>query len=785
MSDSGNPKHTPGLLAGRWQIPLALVAAAVGGVALYHVIPTPTPVNFSALLAHITATEQAGDASSSVDLAEKLLTLQPPLPPEQRAVLHARLADMLFRTERAAAVHTEGNVRRLLEHSQAARELGQARSLNDELRDAFAHQWLGNDDAALKGFRGVLDQELTTDDRRAVLRAMVQILERRPQAKLERRQVMERLLADDGISPAYLWWGLQRAVQDALDENDTLRAGEILNQHGDRLANSELKGYLDYLRACVMLHEGRPQEAAPLVQWIDDWLGQDTRATAEMDDFGHLPSLNRWLMGKINMAQGRPEDALADFDEAVHYRPGPELRVAAGIGRGLAFAALDRHSEALAGLETAVGEAGRTPGRREHALNEFQRALLELYERQSGRGDAVSAVAYLTLAIDLAADDSPEHRRELLEKLGAAHAAAAEQSVGNEPQRREHHAQAGTSLESAAELAALDESRVADLLWAAAGAYDRAGRVSDERRVLRRFLEGRSEHPRLPQAMLQLGRACEACGDPEEARSWYARVITEYPRLVEASQAQVQRAGLLVSLGPDHYAEAEQSLAELLVDGTVAPEAGVYRDALLQLCDLLNYQGRYGEAIGRLEEFLRLYPRDPEHLRACFTLADAYRHSALALRDHAASGAAAESQARFREAAELFGRLLGDLETVQLDGATQLYARLALFYRGECLLALKEPETTDAALAVFRTAAARYEGQPAALTAQMQIANIHLRRGELREAGRAIEVARWLLRSMSADAFTRLNGGSKAEWERSLSVLSTSDLFKDVFASTP
>jgi tetratricopeptide (TPR) repeat protein len=211
----------------------------------------------------------------------------------------------------------------------------------------------------------------------------------------------------------------------------------------------------------------------------------------------------------------------------------------------------------------------------------------------------------------------------------------------------------------------------------------------------------------------------------------------------------------------------------------------VYRDALLALCELTYHEGRYGDAIGRLQDFLTLYPDDAETSRARFTLADAHRRSAYALRDDSVNTAtAAEGKQRFQQAAELYQALLRDLDAAgESDPVRALYARLALFYQADCLFELNEPETLAAALAAYRSAAARYDGQPAALTAQVQIANVSLRLGQLSDAARALERARWLLRSIPAAAFTACNGGDRATWERFLTVVSSSDLFQAMFAS--
>ncbi len=782
-------KQASELFSGRWQIPLALVATAVAGVTLYRMTPAPPQVDFTALLADVELLAEAGDTQGAADSIANMLEVNPPFPSPQRAILHDRLAELIFDVEHDRDDHSPQNVDKLRAHQRAAWNLGLPLDSHSMLRYALAQKWAGSQEAALRGLRRALDEDLSPDDRRDAVRATVQLLEKHPSAKLERRELLDGVLNSETSSEGYYWWALRRSVEDALDESDTIRAGELLAEYGERLKSSDLKGYLDYLWALTMVHEGRTEEAAPLVRWIDDWLGEAAGTTRELDRLGHLPSLNRWLMGRIHLIEDRPQDALVAFDEAALGPAGPDLRIAVAVGRGLALAALDRHVEARAVFGQALEELQSAPEYRQKAADEFREALATLYEQRHEAGDYRNALVYLSMASDLLPDERREEKLALLEQVGQAYRLGGE-AADDAKLSRQYFARAGEAYEHATDLVDVDESRLRQLLWDAAGAYDLAGRVRSLRRVLEKFVEGRGEDPRMPQALLQLGSACEIAGDDSAAMSWYEDLIKRYPRLMEAARAQVQRARVLVARGVGHYEEAERTLVELLESGYVAPEAAAYRDALLSLCDLLYYQGRYGEAVSRLEDFLSLYPEHPERIRARFMLADAYRRSAYALRDEALrSGApapAAESRRRFELAAGHFGELLRDPRLRQNevnDEALALYGRLALFYQGDCLFELNEPATLEAALGTYRNAAARYAGEPAALTAQIQIANIHLRLGEVVEAARAVERARWLARSIPDAGYQHSKTGDRADWNRFLEVVSASDLFRDAFVA--
>ena len=789
MSKNGFRQRITPLLSGRWQVPVALAAALVASVAFYRVLPRNSVPNVGSLLADITALEEAGAVTDAADALGNLLEMQPPLPPAQRAALHDRLAELIFQQEQKRSVPELPNVRLLLEHHDAADELGHRQHAHRHFRLAKATEWLGNTARAIPAYRNALALDPSVEDLRAARQGLVQLLRNQPESAPERQRLLETLLADEGVSAGYLWWALQQSLEIALDENDTVRARLLLGKHGNRLKSSDLKGYWDYLWAWIMVHEGRTEEAEPLVQWIEQWLGERSVTDRELEGFGHLPAMNRWLLGQIHLADHRPQEALATFEEALALTPPGDLFVAAAAGQARALAELERHTAAQQAFRQALTRLAAMPSEAQQGTPRLRKSLLTLYDLLRAKQEYDHAAEYLALACELTPPEQSAERLALLEKLGETSEQAA-RATADPASRREYFGQAGRYREHGADLCEADETRYSALLWSAAQGYDEAGRIADVRRVLQRFLTGRSKDPRLPRAFLQLGQAYEADGQFEYALDWYARLDDRYPGLEEAFRAQLLSAGCLLALG--RAAEAERVLSELLEDDLITPQAVVFHDALLELCDLLYQQGRFADAISRLEDFAAFYPGDPERFRSRFLLADAYRRSGYALRDSSSpQGDAAElratSRTRFRRAAELFGGLLQDLSAApEPDEALKLYDQLSLFYRADCLFELNEADTLQEALEIYQRAAARYEQEPPALTAQVQIASIHLRNGRLTEAARAVERARWLLRNIPDSAFADYSDDAGREhWEQYLAAISSSELFQNVFAGGP
>ncbi len=806
------------LLAGRWEAPAVIGAVAVTSAVLLTLRPSPSAVQFPSAMADIRTLLEAGEFHQATDAAANLLEISPPLPAEQRAALHQLLAAETYKRELERSIPNEQNAGMILGHVEEALKLGLPPTAEMELQRATAYEWLGRRNEALDGYRAVLVTDPTPEQTRIARKALVHLLVDRPQDSAERRAALLGLLEDPGTSSSYLWWALQLALREALDQNDTIRAADLLNRYAEPLKRSDLKGYYDYLCAWVHLAEGKVAEAEPLVRWVEQWLGQN-RIPDEMSEKGYLPAMNRALLGQIHLAEDRPQEALAAFEEAARLRAGIPLYVAVTVGRGQALQRLERDAAALDMYRQAIAQAGwpvdgiepDAPGitpSPDHlvgpaGLRRWREALIELGETRREQERYADAIGYLSLALQLVPDKEPEAQLAIIEPLADLHVRVAEAAAAAGPHRapsidreadtsaeiiRRRHQDAARLYERAAGLTVLDERRFATMLWSAGEHFDLAGMLAEAQRTLRRFVEGRSFDPRYPEALLRLGQTLEAQGRFNEAIDWYRRVIAEYPSLREAARARFLMAGCYVALGDAHHPQAEETLLNLLQDDTIGPESNVFRDALHELCDLLYYHERQSEAISRLEDMLSYYPNDADRFRTRFMLADSYRKSAMRLRDNPPAGADADvsrrmSRDRLRRAADLFEQLLNDArERGEMSAADKLYERLAMLYLGDCLLELNEPETLEAAERAYRLAAARYAREPAALTAQVQLSNVYLRRGMLTEAARALEHGRWLLDSISDESFEAYDDGTdRSYWQGFLTKLTASHLFNDVF----
>lgn len=791
------------VLAGRWQIPLALAAVAAMAITLVRVRPNPRRMNFDAVMGDIGALTDSGQFVAASDAAATLLEVTPPLPAEQRAVLHDQLARTLYAQEAARPEPNLRNVRRIIEHLGESAELGVAESASRTFQQARAREWLGEPERAIGRYREVLHLKASPRELRATHQALVALLEHRPLDEEQRQRSLLALLEDEGVSPGYVWWALQRAMLDALDAEDVARASELLNRHGQRLKNADLRGYHDYLQAWIAVVDRRFGDAEALLGWIDDWLAEHDGNLDLPADFGYLPALAGWLRGEIELGEHRPQSALREFEAAGRLQPSGWAYVASAIGRGKALSKLERddaalkvYQEVVEKVGPAAGAPGSTQSQRTRRLGvrvapRLRGGVLDLAEQRQRAGRLKEAIGYLSLALDLTPADQPDERFPLAERLGNMNLGAAEASQ-DPSEAYALYLEAARRFEQAASLAGMDQDRLAGMLWSAAEQYDRAGRTGDARRMLERFVRGRGFDPRYPEALLRLGQLHEVVNDLTEAVKWYRQVADGFPKLPEAARARLRIADALIAMGEREHAEAEKMLAALLEGDDIMPDSRVFQEALRSLCDLLYYHERHAEAISRLEDFEAFRPDDPRRTRMRFMLSDSYRKSAIELRDNPppdADRARARdlSRERFRRAEQLFAGLLEAIgQEQERDDSSDVYRRLAMQYRADCLLALNEPQTLADALGLYRQIAAQYDREPAALVAQTQIANIYLRSGKIIEAARAIERAHWLLDNISDKTFEDLDDGmGRAHWRRYLTTVADSELFKNVFAAVP
>ncbi len=257
----------------------------------------------------------------------------------------------------------------------------------------------------------------------------------------------------------------------------------------------------------------------------------------------------------------------------------------------------------------------------------------------------------------------------------------------------------------------------------------------------------------------------------------YESLLEKFGRTPGAFAALVPLGRCHILLGPGHYEAAEEVLLTIVQEDPSQPPlftplAPEFRDALLELAGLYTRWGKPERAIERLEQALALYPDDREITRMQYELGDAYRRSGLALQADAAAmkqsaqsdALAQESQRRLARARDLFDKVAGRLDVAPgpLGPVEQVYLRTSYVYRADC--AFDTGQFAQAA-DLYGRVAWRWQNDPIALSAYVQIVRSYLAAGETEAARSALARARWILRKIPDERFGQApDPRSRAYW---------------------
>lgn len=357
-----------------------------------------------------------------------------------------------------------------------------------------------------------------------------------------------------------------------------------------------------------------------------------------------------------------------------------------------------------------------------------------------------------------------------------------------------------------------------DLLWTCAECYLNGHDYGRAARLLRTFLrnEIRRKHP---PALTALGRANLANGLAEEALGPLMECVEFFPLDPHSYQARLLAA--LASLEIGDPTTAKKLLIENLENSSLTPRSPEWRESLYALGRIHYQEGLTLETRSRLDgvdrsigdlknpgmqsleaahDFLqdaisqlteaverdKLAGRDPsttEAIQARYFIAESHRQAAkLPLRKLTAvtieterdglneqiQGELALAAAHYQE----LQKLLNDKqETQPLDAVEKRIQRNTYFARGDVLYDLERYED---AIRAYASATNRYQHEPEALEAYVQIANCHRLLNRRPEARGTLEQAKVVLNRIRKDAdFEKTTRYDREEWGRFLDWLTT------------
>jgi TolA-binding protein len=401
-----------------------------------------------------------------------------------------------------------------------------------------------------------------------------------------------------------------------------------------------------------------------------------------------------------------------------------------------------------------------------------------------------------------------------------ARAAAAEQEAATAPltkaetlraTARADRRRAGREAAQLAELRQLSRDYTDDL-WRAAGQYYLGRDFNRAIAVTRVYLRNESKNRR-PDALLLLGESLLALDRTDQAIEPLTDCLESFPKHPATYQARLVAAQASAEKGL--LAEAKALLTENVSSDELSPRSSQWRDSLFLLGRLLYREGVEREAKSRAEGIdsddpdrtraalheleqahaafrgaidqlgraVERYPDVPQAREAQYLLADSHRQAAKWPRkrmkvvtiEATRAVLARQSQLDLLAAIAEYDKLITQLGDVQdSPNHTQLEKQIlrnGYFSKADALFDLGR---YDDAIKAYSAASNRYQNEPEALEAYVQIAACYRLLDKPNEARGTLQQAQAVLSRMKPDAdFTRATPYNREEWKQLLSWLAT------------
>jgi tetratricopeptide (TPR) repeat protein len=718
---------------------------------------------------------------------------------DREAEIHLLLAESLELGQKQKKLNVPENHRRIIEQSLIAVEMGAKPTPAMNQRLAESYEALGRTTEALMHYRRamlmnpakslylqrkVIDLQLTADDPAGATASL------------------EEYLAHPELKDAERSWAMGEMAHLQVDRGEFALARQTLEEAVRLNVDPVDQGQVTYWLGYCEYKLGRLADAERYLRLAREQL--KVQHPLDADAAYHL--------GRIAQDQKRPEEANSFYNVVLTSHPDSKVAPLARLGRGVCRINQGEDDPGLTDLHDVASYInGRDQVKRKlkvDALTGMKLASQTLADRGNFQG-ALEVMAYeQALAEDKDKRGASTLPPSFYARLGSIYEKRGDQvernipdsiqpadKIKREQQIRDFRAKAGDAyIAYSRALTLTDDKGYGDALWRGVELYDRAGDLQRMISALELFAAERPEDSLTPDALLRLGKAYQAAGNYDKAIGAYQRNQFRYPNTLAASKSAVPLAQAYVAKGPDYYGKAEGVLIGVVDNNPlITPEAAEFKQALFELAQLYYRTSRYEEAVAKLEELTQRYPKDERMGQLVFLMGDSYRKSASMLvvgvpaplpasATKPPAGAAASTQKsppaemdpvevasakrdRLTRAKSLFDRSIEIyLRTPPIGDVDKLYCKLAHFYRADCVFDLGQYEDS---IKLYDHAAFRYQEDPTALAAYVQIVNAYCALNKVAEAKTANERAKWLLRKMPPEAFS--NGGftmPKEYWDK-------------------
>jgi tetratricopeptide (TPR) repeat protein len=754
--DAGN-----GRLSQLWQLPLLLLSLGLFGYAAYlfidpHLGPTVEQQLDTARVELLQERPQA-----ALDLLNRMLDTSK-LDVNQEARIHLMLGESVEMAQNQERKKIPANFITVIEQTQLAIARGITPDAKIYRRLAESYEGLNQATPALDNYRKAM--ALDTDHALHLERKVIDLQLAQDDPSPADATLIE-YLKTSGLSDGERAWALGQRAQLMIDAGKFADARQLLDQALALATDPASQGQVNYRQGYCAYKLGDMANAERFLRAARDQLTVANPLDADAC----------YLLGKLLQEKGDPQQAMSFYETDLVSHIDSPIEPLARLGRGTCRILLGQDAPGLTDLHDLVTELTQKSARAKYkadAITSMQLAEKSLIGRENLDG-----------ALEVLADQQslqPDPPADFYDRLGDVYALHADQVERTIPEAnpadrirfaqavREDRTHAGDAMVTfSRKLTVTDDARYGEALWRGIDLYDHAGDVDRVISALELFVAERPDDKLAPDALLRLGQAYQAAGQFDRAIDAFQRNQFRHPNSLAASKSAVPLAKAYIDKGPQFYGKAENVLLSVINDNPlVTPEAEEFRQSLFELAQLYYRTDRFEEAVARLEEFTQRYPDDARIGQLLFLMADSYRKSALALDKQPGPASAdalgnppapdalemaAARRDRLTKAREFYDHAIDSFHShPPQDDLDNLYLKLAHFYRADCLYDMGQ--YLDA-IKLYDAAAFRYQDDPAALAAYVQIVNAYCALGKIDEAKTANERAKWILRRMPPDAF--------------------------------
>jgi tetratricopeptide (TPR) repeat protein len=786
-----------GKISRLWQGPLLVVSLGLFGYSAYRFI-SPKGVTAGDRLQVARDLMGMNRPEAALDYLNKQLA-ETKWEKKEEGEVHLLMAESIREVQKQKQISFTVNYQRIVMQTQIALAMGVTPTAAIEEMLAESYDAIGRPAEALASYRLAigLDRGQSVGLQKKLIELQIDSDDPGVDATLV------EYLANKDLSDSERAWALGERAQIMMSRKDYAGATGLLKVALRSDLEQAAQGQLNYQLGYCTYTLGDVAQAERYLRLAREQLRVQHPLDAEA----------AYLLGKIDMDRGEAAEAKSFFQDILVSHPDAKVVPLALMGRSLCRLAMGESEAGLNDLHDLVGQINTRASKskfKEEVIGGLKKAS-GILSGQKKYQDALEAMAYEQELRGEPAGEFFARLGTLYEKRasqvehpagGGDGSSTAAAQLKKEQQVRDLWSKAGDSYVAYSKaLQSVDDKGYGESLWRGIDLYDRAGDLPRAISALEMFVTERPSDPLAPEALLRLGRAYQATGSFDKAIHTLLKNELIYPQTLAASQSLVPLAQAYIAKGPEMYAKAEEVLLSVVENNPLlTPDAEEFKQGLFELAQLYYRTQRYEEAVQRLDEWTRRYPKDERLAQMAFWMADSYRKSA-ALLDGKGSGFRVQGSGQAIQAGANVEGSLGDPaearaakmerltkarkyydQVIELCKGTppegemgQLQLKLAHFYRADCMYDLGEYQES---IRLYDAAALRYQDDPSALAAYVQIVNAYCAMGKREEAKAANERVKWLLRRMPAESFAaNQESMPKEHWDQWLKWASASGMW--------